>query len=60
MLSLQVGRFLEQPAMSLLSLLSAIGGILGLCLGISVLSLFDGFEWMLLTLYKRVVQKTQS
>ncbi|CAG0899144.1 unnamed protein product [Darwinula stevensoni] len=55
--SKKVGTFQEQPAMSLLALLSNIGGILGLCLGISLLNIYDLFEDASIALYNRVSKK---
>ena len=43
--------------MSLLALLSNIGGILGLCLGISLLNIYDLFEDASITLYEHISKK---
>ena len=50
----------QQKAFEFLSLLSEIGGFMGLLLGASVLTLFELFDFLILSAYIRFSQKNKD
>ena len=57
---LQVSYILEKEKMNLLDLLSNIGGIVGLCLGVSLISVFDLVEFIYFIVRDRLKKRRNA